>query len=104
MATDKQKSYIADLTVAKTKEFKEVKELITSAGIVNGDTALIQDATTIADITNSITDYEASQIIDLLINTKEPVRGNAYSAKRVDQTTGELEHIQALIHGWGFPQ
>lgn len=104
MASQSQSKYIADLAVLKTKEFKEVKELIEASGIVGESAEIVKDAETIADITAALTDLQASQFIDLLIGTKEPARGRVYSNKRINQAGGELDHIVATINGWGFPE
>lgn len=102
MATETQKKYIADLAVLKTKEFKEVKELLVSSGIVKDTSETVMNAQTIAEITNALDDGQASKFIDALISTKEPSRATAYSRKRIDIATGELEHIKAVINGWDF--
>lgn len=102
MATETQRKYIADLTVLKTKEFKEVKELLQSSGIVSENAETVNNAQTIAAITDALTDLQASKFIDLLIQTKEPSRGRAYSTKRINIATGEIEHIKAIINGWDF--
>lgn len=102
MATETQKKYIADLTVLKTKEFKEVKELLVSSGIVKDTSETVMQAQTINEITGALTDLQASQFIDLLIQTKEPNRGTTYSKKRINLLTGELDHIKAIINGWDF--
>lgn len=104
MASEAQNKYIADLTVLKTKEFKEVKELLISSGIVSSKAEIVKNAGTISEINNALTDMQASKFIDLLISTKEPARSNAYSSKRIRAATGDLEHIQAVIGGWGFPE
>lgn len=102
MASETQSKYIADLAVKKTKEFKEVKELLLSSDIVGDHPETVANAQTIAEMTHALTDLQASRFIDLLIMTKEPKRGNAYSQKRIDRATGELEHIKATINGWDF--
>lgn len=102
MASEAQNKYIADLAVRKTKEFKEVKELLVSSGIVKDTSETVMQAQSIAEVTNALTDLQASKFIDLLIQTKEPKRGTAYSSKRINVVTGELEHIKAIINGWDF--
>lgn len=104
MATETQSKYIADLAVLKTKEFKEVKELLMASGIVSDNAEIVKNAGTIAEITNALTDLQASKFIDLLIATKEPARGTVYSKNRIRKAIGEIEHIQATINGWGFPE
>lgn len=102
MASEQQSKYIADLTPLKTKEFKEVKELLKSSGIIGDDATIVDNAQTIAEITGALTDLQASRFIDVLIKTDEPKRDSKYSAKRINYATGELEHIQAIINGWDF--
>lgn len=102
MATETQKTYIADLAVRKTKEFKEVKELLVANDIVKDSSETVMKAQTIAEITGALDDLQASRFIDVLIKTKEPARGNAYSKKRINMLTGELDHIKAIINGWDF--
>jgi hypothetical protein len=107
MASELQSKYIADLAVLKTKEFKEVKEMLLASDIVGKpgeNPELINNAETIADITHSLTDLQASKFIDLLIQTKEPARGKVYSEKRITRATGDLDHIKAIINGWGFEE
>lgn len=103
MASESQSKYIADLTVIKTKEFKEVKELLLASGIVSEQAETVQNAETIAEITNVLTDLQASKFIDVLIATKEPLRGQAYSAKRINKMVSELDDIQVIINSWDFP-
>lgn len=102
MASESQSKYIADLAVIKTKEFKEVKELLLASGIVSESAQTVGNAETIAEITAALTDLQASKFIDALIAAKEPSRGSSYSAKRINQATGELDHIKAIINGWDF--
>ena len=102
MSSQSQSSYIADLAVLKTKEFKEVKELIIAKGIVGEDAAIVRDAQSIAEITNALTDLQASQLIDTLIAAKEPTRDTTYSQKRIDKATSLLDDIKKTIDGWDF--
>lgn len=102
MATEKQSSYIADLAVLKVKEFKEVKELLQSSGIVSDNAELVKNAQSMAEITHALTDQQASQFIDLLIANKQPARGRAYSERRMNTTIGLLDSIKAEIDDWGF--
>lgn len=103
MASQTQSKYIADLAVKKTKEFKEVKELLKSNEIIGADATIVDNAQTIAEITNALTDLQASKLIDALIATKEPVRGTAYSQKRIEKVTAILDDIKKEIDAWDFP-
>lgn len=103
MASQSQSKYIADLAVAKTKEFKEVKELLKSNEIIGADATIVDNAQTIAEITNALTDLQASKLIDALIATKEPARGTSYSKKRIDKVTAILDDIKKDIEAWDFP-
>jgi len=102
MASKTQSNYIADLAVLKTKEFKEVKELLVSSGIVKVSSETVMQAQDLAEITHALTDLQASKLIDVLINTKPPARGRAYSERRVQRTIAELDNIKATIADWGF--
>jgi hypothetical protein len=102
MASPEQSKYISDLAVKKTKEFKEVKELLVASGIVKDTSETVMQAETIATITDAMTDLQASKFIDVLIAHKTPNRANSYSNRRVYQTIGILEHIKATINGWDF--
>lgn len=102
MATETQSKYIADLAVKKTKEFKEVKELLFSSDIVTDDAELVKNAQSIAEITNALDDLQASKFIDALIAHKEPKRDTAYSQSRVRKTVNELEDIKKTISDWSF--
>lgn len=102
MATLDQSKYIADLVVVKTKEFKEVKELLIASAIVSADAETIKQAQSISEITNALDDKQASSFIDVLIATKEPTRATEYSKKRVVTTVGVLDDIKATIDSWDF--
>lgn len=102
MATPDQSNYIADLAVLKTKDFKEVKELVVSAGIVDAASETVANAQTIAAITGALTDFQASRLIDALIATKAPERSRAYAQARVKKTIAALDGIKSTISGWGF--
>ena len=102
MASKAQSKYIADLAVLKTKEFKEVKEMLLASGIVSDDATIIKDAQSISEITHALTDLQASQFIDLLIKTKEPARGRVYAKRRIEQATAILDDIKADIADWDF--
>jgi len=102
VSSQAQSSYIADLAVIKTKEFKEVKELIIASGIVGEDAHIVDNAQSIAEITNALTDLQASKLIDTLNAAKEPARATSYSQKRVDKTIGLLDGIKADIDKWDF--
>lgn len=102
MATPTQSKYIADLAVLKTKEFKEVKEVLIASGIVTEGAELVKQAGTIAEITHALTDLQASKFIDLLINAKGPARGRVYSKRRIEGAASALEDIKATIDDWDF--
>lgn len=103
MATETQSKYIADLCVLKTKEFKEVKELLIANEIIGADAEIVKHAQTIAEITHALTDLQASKFIDVLIATKEPARGTSYSKKRIEKVTAILDDIKKDIDAWDFP-
>lgn len=102
MATPVQSKYIADLAVKKTKEFKEVKELLLANGIVSDKAELVKNAQSMAEITNALDDLQASKLIDVLVATKEPARGRVYSERRINKAINGLDSIKATIDGWGF--
>lgn len=102
MATEAQSKYIADLAVIKTKEFKEVKELLVSSGIVGTDAEIVKTAQSIAEITHALDDAQASKFIDVLIATKPPARGRVYADKRVKSTIAALDDIKKTIDDWSF--
>lgn len=102
MATETQSKYIADLAVVKTKEFKEVKELLLANEIIGADAETVKTAQSIAEITAALDDGQASRLIDVLIATKEPTRGTEYSKRRVETTVDVLDDITATIDDWGF--
>lgn len=102
MASETQKKYINDLVVIKTKEFKEVKELLYSSGIVSPESEIVKDAQTIAAITDAMDDLQASKFIDALIAHPTPKRSTAYSANRVEKTVEILDSIKEDIRRWDF--
>lgn len=103
MASQSQSKYIADLAVVKTKEFKEVKELLIANEIIGADAEIVKNAKTIAEITDALTDLQASKLIDVLIAAKEPARGTAYAKKRIEKVTAILDDIKKDIDAWDFP-
>jgi hypothetical protein len=103
MSSPSQSKYIADLAVIKTKEFKEVKELLLASDIVGENAEIVKNAQTIAEITNALTDLQASKFIDLLAAAKEPARGTSYSKKRIEKVTAALDDIKKDIDAWDFP-
>ena len=102
MATQTQTRYIEDLAVLKTKEFKEVKELIFSSEIVKPGSKIVADAGTLAEICNALTDLQASRLIDVLIAAKKPGRARTYSDKRINKTVDALDGIKSTVDDWGF--
>jgi len=102
MSSQSQASYISDLAVLKTKEFKEVKELFLASGIVKADSVTVMGAGSLAEITNALTDLQASQFIDLLIAREAPKRDRSYSTGRVKKTTSALDGITETIDSWDF--
>lgn len=102
MSSLDQSKYIADLVVLKTKEFKEVKELLAANDIISADATLVKTAQSIDEITHALTDQQASKFIDVLIATKEPARGRVYSKKRIEQASGLVDDIKSTIAGWKF--
>lgn len=102
MSTPTQSKYIEDLAVLKTKEFKEVKELLVASGIVTEQAELVNNAQSLAEITHALTDLQASRFIDVLINTKPPARERVYSQKRVEKTVKILDDIKKTVSDWKF--
>ena len=104
MATDNQRSYIKDLAVMKLKEFKEFKEMIYSAGIVERDAKIVGEAESIDAILDATTDLQASKMIDELIHRKPPVRSRTYSTKRAERTIELLDTIKDKARSWNFDE
>lgn len=102
MATENQKTYISDLVVLKTKEFKEVKELLISKGIVSDNAEIVGNAQSLSEITGALTDLQASQFIDVLIATEAPKRDTVYSASRVSKAMDAMDSILDDIDKWDF--
>lgn len=86
----------------KTKEFKEVKELLIANDIVKSDSQIVAGAGTLAEICDALTDQQASKLINVLIAAKTPERGRAYSTARINKATTTLNNIKATIDDWGF--
>lgn len=102
MASSNQSKFIADLVVKKTKEFKEVKEILVASGIVTADAEIVKTAGTIDEITHALTDLQASKFIDVLTATKDPARGAVYSKRRIDQASNLVSDIKKTIADWSF--
>lgn len=102
MASENQSKYIADLAVKKTKEFKEVKELLVSSAIVSADAEVVKTAQTLDEISHALTDQQASQFIDVLIATKDPARGQVYSKRRIEQASALVADVKKTISEWSF--
>lgn len=102
MASEIQTKFIQDLAVQKTKEFKEVKEMLLASDIVGDNPETIKNAKSLPEILNAMTDYQASQFIDLLIAAKKPVRQTSYATKRVEKVAQLLDDILNTIEEWDF--
>lgn len=102
MASENQTKFIADLVVKKTKEFKEVKELLFSSSIVSPDAETVKNATTIDEISHALTDLQASKFIDVLTASKDPARGTVYSKRRIEQASTLVSDIKKTISDWSF--
>ena len=102
MATPAQTKYIEDLAVIKTKEFKEVKELLIAKGIIGENAETVKTADSLAQVANALTDAQASRFIDALVEHKAPARANAYAANRAKRTIAALDDIKNTINNWGF--
>lgn len=102
MSSLDQSKYIADLVVKKTKDFKEVKELLAANDIIGADAEIVKNAQSIDEISHALTDQQASKLIDTLVATKEPARGAVYSKKRVVQASELVDDIKSTIAGWTF--
>lgn len=100
MASPTQRDYIKDLSVLKLKEFKELKELIASKGIMGTDTEGFALSTTADEILDRLTDKQASELITALLEKPEPVRSRTYSNKRSKQVVDLLDKMKATINGW----
>ena len=102
MATENQSKFIKDLVVKKTKEFKEVKELLVANAIITADAEIVKTAGTIDEITHALTDLQASKFIDVLTATKDPARGSVYSKRRIEQASTLVSDIKKTIADWSF--
>ena len=102
MASKSQSSYIAYLAVLKTKEFKEVKELLAASGIVKDGSQTVMAAQTLGEITNALTDLQASQLIDALLARETPKRERSFSTGRTKKTVAVLEDVTRTIDNWDF--
>jgi hypothetical protein len=102
MASENQSKFIKDLVVKKTKEFKEVKELLVANSIISADAEIVKTAGTIDEITHALTDLQASKFIDVLTATKDPARGSVYSKRRIEQASTLVADIKKTIADWSF--
>ena len=102
MASENQTKFIADLVVKKTKEFKEVKELLFANSIVSANAETVKNAGTIDEISHALTDLQASKFIDVLTATKDPSRSSAYSKRRIEQASTLVSDIKKTISEWSF--
>lgn len=102
MASQAQSKYIADLAVLKTKEFKEVKEMLVASEIVKDTSKTVMEAESMAEITAALDDRQASRFIDVLVAAKAPKRERAYSPRRVEKTISALDSIKEEIAEWDF--
>ena len=102
MASEAQSKYIAGLAVIKTKEFKEVKEMLVASDIVKDSSETVLQAESISEITGALDDSQASRFIDLLVAAKTPVRDRVYSQRRTAQTIAALDDIKRTIDDWDF--
>lgn len=101
MSTQAQNDYIHDLAVKKTKEFKEVKELIVAKGIIKNNDTVMQ-AATLAEIVNALTDLQASKLIEALIEKPEPKRDTRYADARMKKAIELLDEVREDIADWDF--
>lgn len=102
MATPTQNKYITDLAVIKTKEFKEVKELLVANQIVGVDAQIVADANTLDEIINALDTLQASKLIDVLTAAKEPARATTYAPPRFTKMITGLDDIKKTIDSWDF--
>lgn len=102
MASENQSKFIADLVVKKTKEFKEVKELLFANAIVSPDAETVKNAVSIDEISHALTDMQASKFIDVLTASKDPSRGTVYSKRRIEQASTLVSDIKKTISEWSF--
>lgn len=100
MATQTQRDYIKDLSVKKLKEFKELKELIASKGIMGADTLGFTEANTADALLDRMTDKQASELITALLERKEPARSRTYSNRRSKEVIDLLDKMLATIENW----
>lgn len=102
MASENQSKFIKDLVVKKTKEFKEVKELLVANAIIGADAEIVKTAGTIDEISHALTDAQASRFIDVLTASKDPARGTVYSKRRIEQASTLVSDIKKTIADWSF--
>ena len=102
MASPNQRSYIKDLAVLKLKEFKEFKEMLWANGIVSPDAETVKNALSVDAILDATTDYQASQMIDVLQARQTPVRARTYSQKRSERVIELLDKIKAPADDWSY--
>lgn len=100
-ATPTQRLYIKNLAVKKTKEFKEVKEMVIANQIVGENAELVKNAQSLDEITDNIDPAQATRLIEALIAKDEPKRGT-FSDRRVKQMIDGLADIIGIIDDWDF--
>ena len=70
--------------------------------IVGDDATIVLNANTVNEMTDAMTDQQASAFIDALISTEAPNRARQYSQKRVQKTIDTLDDIKKTVAGWTF--
>lgn len=101
-ATKQQSSFITDLVLAKFRTFAEFKKWLGGSGIVRTNGQIFKQGVNLLNITNRITEKQASEIITEVTKLEDVEYKGAYDQEQIDEVNDLLAEIKKEVQLWTF--
>lgn len=101
-ATRQQSEFITDLVLAKFRTFAKFRKWLGTTGIVRTNGQIFKQGVNLLNITNRITQKQASEIITEAQKLEDVEYRDAYEQEQIDEVNSLLADIGKEIESWTF--
>lgn len=102
MATKQQSEFITDLVLAKFRTFAEFRKWLGGSGIVRTNGQIFKQGVNLLNVTNRITEKQASEIITEVQKLPDVEYKDAYDQEQIDEVNELIADIRKGVESWTF--
>lgn len=101
-ATKQQSDFITDLVLAKFRTFADFRKWLGTTGIVRTNGQIFKQGVNLLNITNRITEKQASEIITEAQKLDDVEYKSSYDQEQIDEFNSLMSEIKEEVESWTF--